>query len=81
MNRAFPVVGNGRRRKSFAGFRTFLLFGCGRRIDTGFAEILIDNPCVIRRAQVLRRGRVGETNQARDMATEGWVRLANGGAS
>jgi hypothetical protein len=50
----------------------------GRRLDIGFAEILADNPSIMRRAQILRRGRVGETNQARDMATEGWMKLANG---
>jgi hypothetical protein len=50
----------------------------GRRVDIGFAEILADNPSIMRRAQVMRRGRVGETNQARDMATEGWMKLANG---
>lgn len=51
----------------------------GRRIDIAFAEILADNPSIMRRAQILRRGRVGETNQARDMATEGWMKLARGG--
>jgi hypothetical protein len=44
----------------------------GRRVDIGFAEILSDNPSIMRRAQIMRRGRVGETNQTRDMATEGW---------
>jgi hypothetical protein len=50
----------------------------GRRIDIGFAEILADNPSIMRRAQVMRRGRVGESNLARDMATEGWMKLAKG---
>jgi hypothetical protein len=48
----------------------------GRRIDIGFSEILADNPSIMRRAQIIRRGRVGETNQARDLATEGWMKLA-----
>jgi hypothetical protein len=48
----------------------------GRRIDIGLAEVLSDNPSIMRRAQNMRRGRVGETNQARDMATEGWMKLA-----
>lgn len=50
----------------------------GRRVDIGFAEILEDNPSIMRRAQVMRRGRVGESNLARDMATEGWMKLAGG---
>jgi hypothetical protein len=41
----------------------------GRRIDIGLEEVLSDNPSIMRRAQILRRGRVGETNHARDMAT------------
>jgi hypothetical protein len=49
----------------------------GRRIDIGLEEVLSDNPSILRRAQVLRRGRVGETNLARDMATEGWMKLAS----
>jgi hypothetical protein len=28
------------------------------------------------RAQVMRRSRIGETNLAHDMATEGWMKLA-----
>jgi hypothetical protein len=32
----------------------------------------------MRRAQIMRRGRVGETNQARDMATEGWNEARQG---
>ena len=48
----------------------------GRRIDIALAEVLSDNPSIMRRAQVMRRGRVGETNHARDMATEGWMKLA-----
>jgi hypothetical protein len=48
----------------------------GRRIDIGLEEVISDNPSILRRAQVLRRGRVGETNEARDMATEGWMKLA-----
>lgn len=48
----------------------------GRRVDIVFAEILADNPAIMRRAQVMRRGRVGESNLARDMATEGWMKLA-----
>ena len=51
----------------------------GRRIDIGLAEVLSDNPSIMRRAQIMRRGRVGETNQARDMATEGWMKLARDG--
>ena len=51
----------------------------GRRIDIGLAEILSDNPSIMRRAQIMRRGRVGETNQTRDMTTEGWMKLARGG--
>jgi hypothetical protein len=47
----------------------------GRRIDIGREEVTSDNPSILRRAQVLRRGRVGETNEARDMATEGWMKL------
>jgi hypothetical protein len=39
-------------------------------------RVISDNPSILRRAQVLRRGRVGETNEARDMATEGWTKLA-----
>lgn len=50
----------------------------GRRIDIGLEEILSDNPSIMRRAQIMRRGRVGETNLARDMATEGWMKLAKG---
>lgn len=50
----------------------------GRRIDVGLAEVLTDNPSIMRRAQVMRRGRVGETNLAKDMATEGWMKLASG---
>jgi hypothetical protein len=49
----------------------------GRRIDIGLEEVISDNPSILRRAQVLRRGRVGETNEARDMATEGWMKLAS----
>lgn len=49
---------------------------CGRRQDIALESILLDNPATMRRAQLHRRGRVGETNQARDMATEGWMRLA-----
>jgi hypothetical protein len=48
----------------------------GRRIDISLEEVLTDNPSIMRRAQIHRRGRVGETNQARDMATEGWMKLA-----
>ena len=48
----------------------------GRRIDIGLEQILSDNPSIMRRAQIMRRGRVGETNLARDMATEGWMKLA-----
>jgi hypothetical protein len=48
----------------------------GRRIDVSLAEVLSDNPSIMRRAQVMRRGRVGETNQAKDMATEGWMQLS-----
>jgi hypothetical protein len=48
----------------------------GRRIDIGLEEVISDNPSILRRAQVLRRGRVGETNEARNMATEGWMKLA-----
>jgi hypothetical protein len=48
----------------------------GRRIDIGMAEVLSDNPAIRVRAMVHRRGRVGETNMARDMATEGWMKLA-----
>lgn len=51
----------------------------GRRIDIGLEEVLSDNPSIMRRAQIMRRGRVGETNMARDMATEGWMKLANNG--
>jgi hypothetical protein len=32
----------------------------GRRIDIGLEEVISDNPSILRRAQVLRRGRVGE---------------------
>ena len=48
----------------------------GRRSDIALEGVLWDNPSIMRRAQVMRRGCVGETNQARDMATEGWMRLA-----
>jgi hypothetical protein len=48
----------------------------GRRIDIGLEEVISDNPSILRRAQVLRRGRVGETNEARNMATEGWSKLS-----
>jgi len=48
----------------------------GRRIDIGLEDVISDNPSILRRAQVLRRGRVGETNEARNMATEGWMKLA-----
>jgi hypothetical protein len=48
----------------------------GRRIDIGIELVLSDNPSIMRRAQIMRRGRVGETNRARDMATEGWMKLA-----
>jgi hypothetical protein len=37
-----------------------------------------ENASIMRRAQILRRGRFGESNQARDMATEGWMKLAKG---
>jgi hypothetical protein len=30
----------------------------------------------MRRAQGMRRGRAGETNLAKDMATEGWMQMA-----
>ena len=39
----------------------------------------LDNPSIMRRAQVMRRGRVGESNMARDMATESWMNLAKSG--
>jgi hypothetical protein len=48
----------------------------GRRVDIAFADILVDNPSNMVRAMRLRRGRPGETNEARDMATEGWLNLA-----
>jgi hypothetical protein len=48
----------------------------GRRVDIAFAEILPDSPSIMRRAQVMRRGCVGESNLERDMATEGWMKLA-----
>lgn len=48
----------------------------GRRIDITLEGVLTDNPSIMRRAQILRRGRFGESNQARDTATEGWVNLA-----
>jgi hypothetical protein len=48
----------------------------GRRIDIGLEGVIFDNPSILRRAQVLRRGRVGETNEARNMATKGWMNLA-----
>jgi hypothetical protein len=51
----------------------------GRRIDIGLEQVLSDNPSIMRRAQIMRRGRVGETNLARDLATEGWMKLARGG--
>ena len=46
------------------------VFEYGRRIDIGLEEVLSDNP------SIMRRGRVGESNMARDMATEGWMQLA-----
>ena len=49
----------------------------GRRIDIALELVLNDNPSHMRRAQILRRGRFGESNQARDMATEGWMKLAS----
>jgi len=49
----------------------------GRRIDIALEDVLSDNPSIMRRAQILRRGRFGESNQARDMATEGWMKLAS----
>ena len=52
------------------------VFEYGRRIDIGLEEVLSDNPSIMRRAQIMRRGRVGESNMARDMATEGWMQLA-----
>lgn len=48
----------------------------GRRLDITLEGVLTDSPSHMRRAQILRRGRFGESNQARDMATEGWVNLA-----
>ena len=33
-------------------------------------------PGIMSRTQVMHRGRVGQTNQARDMAGEGWLNLA-----
>jgi hypothetical protein len=50
----------------------------GRRVDIALEGVLTDNPSHMRRAQILRRGRFGESNQARDMATEGWMKLAKG---
>ena len=48
----------------------------GRRVDIALEAVLSDNPSITRRVQVMRRGRVGETNQAKDMATERWMKLA-----
>jgi hypothetical protein len=48
----------------------------GRRIDIAIEGVLTDNPSNMARAMRLRRGRPGETNEARDMATEGWVNLS-----
>ena len=48
----------------------------GRRIDIALEGVLTDNPSIMRRAQILRRGRFGESNQARDIATEGWMNLS-----
>ncbi|MBR1257950.1 hypothetical protein JQ634_30215 [Bradyrhizobium sp. AUGA SZCCT0240] len=46
----------------------------GRQVDR--KHVLFDNPSIMRRAQVMRPGCFGETNGARAVATEGWMKLA-----
>lgn len=55
--------------------------GYAGRLDHYIVQALVDNPFGMRRAQNMRRGRLGETNATKDMVGAGYVPGAAQGAA